>query len=129
MGYCNDSDSESFQGTEFTTPFTRNDILVCATHGKIYAVHKRNGARIWRSDFPKGSTSLFSVGSMGGIVSIFITDQDDLIIASSGKTACLDLYTGAEKWVNKMKVKNNNLAYVYFYYWEYKTGYYERYVK
>ncbi|KAI7852584.1 quinon protein alcohol dehydrogenase-like superfamily [Circinella umbellata] len=103
MGYCNDSDGESFQGREFTTPLTRNDILVCATHGKIYAVHKGTGARIWRSDFPKGSSSLFAVGSMGGIVSIFITDQDDLIIASSGKTACLDLYTGAEKWVNKMK--------------------------
>ncbi|KAI9268276.1 hypothetical protein BDA99DRAFT_603759 [Phascolomyces articulosus] len=104
LNHCSDNDANQ-GGTQqyYNAPVSRHEIIVCATHGKIYALHKHSGARIWRADFPKGSTSLFAVGSMGGIVSIFITDQDDLIIASSGKTACLDLYTGDVKWVNKMK--------------------------
>ncbi|KAI9496582.1 quinon protein alcohol dehydrogenase-like superfamily [Zychaea mexicana] len=103
FGSKHDSDGESTDVREYTSPVSRNDVLICATHGKIYAVHKHSGARIWRADFPKGSSSIFSVGSMGSVVSIFITDQDDLIICSSGKTASLNLYTGAVNWVNKMK--------------------------
>ncbi|KAI8139596.1 quinon protein alcohol dehydrogenase-like superfamily [Fennellomyces sp. T-0311] len=99
-----DSDGESLSITS-TPTFTRNDILVCATRGKIYAIHKHTGARLWRADFPTGASAgaFFATGSMGGVISIFITDQDRLIVASNGKTACLDLLTGEERWVNKMK--------------------------
>ncbi|KAI9496579.1 quinon protein alcohol dehydrogenase-like superfamily [Zychaea mexicana] len=89
-----DSDSESVS-IHSTPSFTRNDILLCATHGKIYAIHKHTGARLWRASYP--------TGAMGGVVSIFITDQDRVIVGANGKTACMDLLTGAEKWVNKMK--------------------------
>ncbi|KAI8143188.1 quinon protein alcohol dehydrogenase-like superfamily [Fennellomyces sp. T-0311] len=93
-----DSDTESAR----TIPsFTRNDILVCATHGKIYAMHKHTGDRLWRAEFPSGG--VLGTGSMGGIVSVFITDQDRLLIGASGKTACLDLFTGKEIWLNSMK--------------------------
>ncbi|KAG2224005.1 hypothetical protein INT45_009591 [Circinella minor] len=83
--------------------FTRNDILLCSTAGNIYAVHKHTGARLWRADFPTGSTSRFASGSGGGIVSLFITDEDRVIIAATGKAAALDLLTGEVLWVNKMK--------------------------
>ncbi|CDH49313.1 hypothetical protein RO3G_05596 [Lichtheimia corymbifera JMRC:FSU:9682] len=87
-----DSDSESVEITE-TPSFQRNDILVCATYGKVYAVHKRNGSRLWRAQF----------GAAGGVVSLFITDYDRVIAAGNGKTTCLDLYTGHQLWINKMK--------------------------
>lgn len=76
--------------------FNRNDILVCATHGKIYAIHKRTGARIWRTDFP--------TGGQGGVVSLFVTDYNTVIAGARGRTACLDLMTGNPVWVNKMPV-------------------------
>ncbi|KAI9268275.1 hypothetical protein BDA99DRAFT_360556 [Phascolomyces articulosus] len=101
-----DDDDDDERSTNSQTPptsFTRNDILLCATGGKIYAVHKHTGVRLWRAEFPSGSKSRFSVGSMGGIVSVFITDQDRVIVGASGKAACLDLLTGDVKWVNKMK--------------------------
>lgn len=91
-----DSDSESIDITE-TPSFTRNDILVCATYGKVYAVHKRNGSRLWRASF----------GAMGGVVSVFVTDYDRVIAAGNGKTVCLDLYTGKQFWINKMKVRQH----------------------
>jgi outer membrane protein assembly factor BamB len=75
-----------------------NDILICSTHGKIYAIHKRNGSRLWRSDFPGGSLG-------GGIVSLFVTDNDKLLVASRGRTACVKLTTGEPLWFNKMPVK------------------------
>ncbi|KAI9268274.1 quinon protein alcohol dehydrogenase-like superfamily [Phascolomyces articulosus] len=106
VSFDNDSDSESVS-VHSTPSFTRNDILLCATHGKIYAIHKTNGARLWRASYPTGavggSLQLFPTGAMGGVVSIFITDQDRVIVGANGKTACMDLLTGAEKWVNKMK--------------------------
>lgn len=77
--------------------FDRNDILICATHGKIYAIHKRDGTRLWRAGFP--------TGAFGGIVSLFVTDYDKLIVGANGKTACMDLMTGQTEWVNKMAVK------------------------
>ncbi|KAI8975625.1 hypothetical protein BDF20DRAFT_914517 [Mycotypha africana] len=74
--------------------FNRNDILICATHGKIYAIHKRNGSRLWRANFP--------TGAFGGIVSLFVTDYDKLVVGANGKTACMNLFDGATIWVNKM---------------------------
>lgn len=81
--------------------FTRKDILVCATHGKIYAIHKRTGARIWRSDFPTGGN--------GQVVSLFITDYDTIIAGARGRTACLQLMTGKPIWLNKMPVSHQLL--------------------
>jgi hypothetical protein len=40
----------------------------------------------------------------GGLVSMFINDADQLIVAAHGKTCALDLYTGARKWINTMEV-------------------------
>ena len=87
-----------------TLSYTRNGILICATNGKIYALEKYTGVRIWRAEFPTGSKSIFSTGSMGGVISIFISDQNRVIVGSMGKAGCLDLFTGKEIWVNKMKV-------------------------
>jgi hypothetical protein len=42
--------------------------------------------------------------STGGLVTLFITDRDQLIASSLGKTCCLDLFTGALKWKNTMDV-------------------------
>lgn len=76
--------------------FNRNDILICATHGNIYAIHKKDGSRLWRSGFPNGS--------MGSVVSLFVTDNDKLLVGSRGRTACMDLMTGKSIWLNKMPV-------------------------
>ncbi|CAO3617836.1 unnamed protein product [Cunninghamella blakesleeana] len=86
------SDSTSF---EEVRPFKRNEVLICTTRGKIYAVSKKDGSRYWRKDYP--------VGKLGGIVSIFITDTDKVILGGNGKIACLDLFTGETKWINNMK--------------------------
>jgi len=76
--------------------FNRNDILICATAGKLYAIHKRDGTRLWRSKYP--------TGAYGGIVSLFVTDTNKLLAGTEGKTACMDLMTGEELWMNKMSV-------------------------
>ncbi|KAF7730811.1 hypothetical protein EC973_001329 [Apophysomyces ossiformis] len=87
-----ESDTESINMAN--AEFTRNEILLCATHGKIYAIRKNDGARLWRQKFP--------TGAMGGIVSIFVTDTDKVLVGANGKTACLNLTTGETLWVNKM---------------------------
>lgn len=74
--------------------FTRNDVLICGSHGNIYAIHKTDGSRLWQTTFK----------AMGGIISLFVTDNDKLIAGAYGKTACLDLMTGALVWVNNMPV-------------------------
>lgn len=92
-----DNDSlESTSTRQETLSFGRNEVLLCATHGKIYAIHKKDGTRCWRQDFP--------TGALGGIVSLFVTDNDTVIVGGNGKTASLDLFTGVSTWVNKMKV-------------------------
>ncbi|KAI8138031.1 hypothetical protein BJV82DRAFT_324557 [Fennellomyces sp. T-0311] len=77
-----------------------NDVLVISFSGKIYAVQKKDGTRIWRVEAPTGSNVSELVSSE--IVSLFITDDDQLIVGSGGRTACLDLFTGVTKWLNKM---------------------------
>ncbi|KAI8362589.1 hypothetical protein BD560DRAFT_404262 [Blakeslea trispora] len=88
-----DSDSESVK-VMLEAEYKRNDILICAVNGKIYAVHKKDGSRIWRADFPGGG--------YGSTVSVFVTDYDDLIVGADGKIACMNLMTGEKKWKNKM---------------------------
>lgn len=90
------SDDEDESTTMGPCPsFTRDEVLICATHGKIYAIRKQTGERLWRAKFP--------TGAMGGIVSVFVTDDDKLLVAANGKVACLNLYTGLTIWINKMK--------------------------
>jgi outer membrane protein assembly factor BamB len=77
-------------------PYTHDDILICATYGHIYAVRKIDGSEIWDTKFP--------TGVLGGIISIFITDTDKLIVGGLGKTVCMNLLTGQTIWINKMVV-------------------------
>ncbi|KAJ2955509.1 hypothetical protein NQZ79_g8502 [Umbelopsis isabellina] len=77
-----------------STAHNRNDLLVVSSHGHIYCLHKKSGFRLWRNDFPAGRT--------GGLVSLFITDTDQLLASAFGKTCCLDLFTGAHRWTNNM---------------------------
>lgn len=67
-------------------PFTHNDILICSTQGNIYAIHKCDGSRIWKSKFPPGA--------IGGVVSLFITENDKLVVGANGKTSCMNLMNG-----------------------------------
>ncbi|KAI8061596.1 quinon protein alcohol dehydrogenase-like superfamily [Gongronella butleri] len=75
--------------------FKRNEVLLVTSHGKVYAVSKADGSRYWRTPFPGGG--------LVGPVSIFVTNNDCVLIGCQGKMACLALYTGELKWVNKMK--------------------------
>lgn len=79
--------------------FNSNDILICATNGKIYAIHKRDGSRLWSASFP---------GSMGNNIAVFVTDEDTLMVAARGKVICLELMTGKTVWANKITVIKNN---------------------
>lgn len=91
-----DEDSLSVPSGSLDAPpkhYARDDIIVCATKGKLYAVSKRDGSRIWRADFPSS-----------GVVSVFITDMDQVIAGGNGKTVCYDLYNGKQRWMNNMKV-------------------------
>ena len=95
-----DEDAGSDSGSAvLARHFNRNDILICATNGKLYAIHKRDGTRLWRSKYPSGAC--------GGIISLFVTDTDKLLAGTEGKTACMDLMTGEELWVNKMSVSES----------------------
>ncbi|KAG1437085.1 hypothetical protein G6F56_013276 [Rhizopus delemar] len=92
-------DSESDTEIEvYDNNYQRDDILLCATNGKIYALHKKSGSKLWGVKFP--------TGAMGGIISIFVTDYDKVIAGAYGKTACLNLMTGETLWVNKMSLVN-----------------------
>ena len=94
--YAEEDDEEDVPVQLTDKPFTRNDILVCATHGYIYAIHKSNGMNIWTAKFPKGA--------MGNVVSLFVTDEDKLIVGSRGRTAGMNLLNGQTLWLNKMPV-------------------------
>lgn len=80
--------------------FSRNDVLICGSHGNIYAIHKTDGSKLWQTTFK----------AMGGITSLFVTDDDKLIAAAYGRTASFDLMTGTLLWVNKMPVSWRGLS-------------------
>jgi outer membrane protein assembly factor BamB len=92
-----ESDTES-QEVVNQENFNFNDVLICSTHGKVYAIHKRNGDRLWRAEFPSGRLT------GGGVLSLFVTDYDKLIVGGNGRTVCLNIMTGDTLWVNKMEV-------------------------
>ncbi|KAI8990989.1 hypothetical protein BDF20DRAFT_903893 [Mycotypha africana] len=62
--------------------FSSTDVLICATHGKIYALHKLN--------------------AFGGAISLFIEEQNKLFAGAGGKIACLNVLTGDTMWVNRI---------------------------
>ncbi|KAI9255290.1 hypothetical protein BY458DRAFT_480565 [Sporodiniella umbellata] len=88
-----DNDSEKDYEI-YNSNYQRDDILLCATNGKIYALHKKTGSKLWGTGFP--------TGAMGGVISIFVTDYDKVIAGANGKTSGLNLLTGETLWVNKM---------------------------
>ncbi|KAI9276991.1 hypothetical protein BDA99DRAFT_567866 [Phascolomyces articulosus] len=72
-----------------------NDIIVCARSDKIYAIHKEDGRRLWRIKSP--------IGSSGGIISIYVTEDYKVLLGARGKAACIELRTGKHLWTQKMK--------------------------
>ncbi|KAI9268273.1 hypothetical protein BDA99DRAFT_558437 [Phascolomyces articulosus] len=70
---------------------TRNGILICATYGRIYAIHKKSGENLWMAEYP---TNTF----YGSTASVFITDQDSVLVATNSKASCLDLFNSTIKW-------------------------------
>ncbi|KAG2175105.1 hypothetical protein INT44_007583 [Umbelopsis vinacea] len=78
-----------------TANHNRHDLLIVSTHGHIYCLQKKTGSRIWRQDFPSKYT--------GGLISLFINDADQLIVAAQGKTCAMDLFTGTHRWTNDME--------------------------
>ncbi|ORX52315.1 Quino protein alcohol dehydrogenase-like protein [Hesseltinella vesiculosa] len=82
-----------------STPLVNpSDILVCSTYSKIYAISKRNGARIWRQDFPSG----FLGGGSSEVISLYLTGNN-VIAGAGGKIVCLNLINGRTKWTNAME--------------------------
>jgi hypothetical protein len=57
------------------------------------------------SSFKTNSKALLG-GRTGGLVSLFISDTDQLLASAFGKTCCLDLFTGAHRWTNNMDVSS-----------------------
>ncbi|KAI8980346.1 hypothetical protein BDB01DRAFT_797474 [Pilobolus umbonatus] len=76
-------------------PTIKENILVCASHGRVFALHKGNGSFLWNTKIPSQT--------MGSLVSVFVTDSNTVIAGSRGATVCLDLFTGEVKWRNDMK--------------------------
>lgn len=88
---------ENKEEEEVNSALDRNDVLVCSTHGNIYAVRKSNFSRLWKVKSPSGAT--------GGVTSILVTENDKLIVGANGKTSRMDLFTGKTIWSNKMPVR------------------------
>ncbi|KAI8387965.1 uncharacterized protein BYT42DRAFT_543351 [Radiomyces spectabilis] len=91
FGSCSDNESHVDLGT---SEFHRSEVLVCATHGSVYAVRKEDGSRLWSA---KIRSTLVAT-----VLSLFITDTDKLLVSGNGTTFCLDLFTGATLWKNNM---------------------------
>lgn len=92
------TDSQDVEHTEdVNSTLDRNDILVCSTHGNIYAVRKSNFSRLWKVKSPSGAT--------GGVTSLLVTENDMLIIGANGRTSRMNLFTGKPVWSNKMLIR------------------------
>ncbi|RUS27863.1 hypothetical protein BC938DRAFT_482632 [Jimgerdemannia flammicorona] len=70
-----------------------NQLLVCATHSKVYAVDKRDGARVWRNE----------ISGLRSVLSVFVS-HDLVFVAGTGKLVALDIVNGVEKWRNELPV-------------------------
>lgn len=87
-------DEQSGTGPEFD----RHDILLCATRGRVYAIHKQDGRRLWRVKLRTGSSS--------AIQSIYVTENDKVLVGGNGRVACIELMTGSLVWIQKMPVSH-----------------------
>lgn len=91
----NEDDKSEPESTLFTTDkFSRTDILICASNGCIYAIHKQDGTKLWKTKIDRSAA----------VISIFVTDSDKVVAGGFGKTHCIDLMTGNIIWTNKMPV-------------------------
>ncbi|KAI8387966.1 uncharacterized protein BYT42DRAFT_215850 [Radiomyces spectabilis] len=91
--FGDDSDSESQVHLD-SSDFKRSDVLLCGTHGNVYAIRKEDGHRLWRAKIRNSAVA--------SVIALFVTDTDKVLAAGGGRTVCLDLYTGTALWVNKM---------------------------
>ncbi|KAI7885062.1 hypothetical protein K492DRAFT_191356 [Lichtheimia hyalospora FSU 10163] len=90
----NSSSSNFFGSASSLSP---QEILICATHGNVYALQKRDGTPLWKVESPTGT-------AMSGILSIFVVPESrHVLVAGGGKTACLDMTRGHTVWMNKME--------------------------
>lgn len=96
MTLC-DKDDSSFDSkisTLSSKEFSLNDIIVSACNGTIYALDKRDGARLWKT----------KIKSSVDVISLYITEDNKLLAGARGKTYSLNLMTGEIIWTNKMPV-------------------------
>lgn len=92
-----------------TSTDTDHDLILCATRGRIYAVHKQDGSRLWEKKFPKEKSDWCGGGT--GVISLFITDDNKYILAGkNAKVACLDIITGDTRWVKKLPVSESDVG-------------------
>lgn len=93
--FSSNSSSSMMGSASFLSP---QEILICATHGNVYALRKRDGTLLWKVESPTGT-------AMSGILSIFVVpESNQILVAGGGKVACLDMTRGNTLWMNKMDV-------------------------
>ncbi|RIA84332.1 quinon protein alcohol dehydrogenase-like superfamily, partial [Glomus cerebriforme] len=68
------------------------NLLVCSTAGKIYALNKTDGSQIWKSDLS---------GIHDGVASLFVS-SDKVYIGMNGFLVALNLVDGMEVWRNSL---------------------------
>src|SRR4051794_41019518 len=68
------------------------NILICSTTGKVYALNKTDGSQIWKSDLS---------GVNDGVGSLFIFD-DKVYVGMNGCLVALKLNDGKEIWRNSL---------------------------
>ncbi|KAI9244328.1 hypothetical protein EDC94DRAFT_629727 [Helicostylum pulchrum] len=73
-------------------PYYSNEVLICATKGYIFALRKTNGQIIWK----------LKIDSSTCTASLFITDNDTIIVGTSNQTFSIDLMTGKINWANTL---------------------------
>ncbi|ORY91077.1 hypothetical protein BCR43DRAFT_527710 [Syncephalastrum racemosum] len=75
-------------------------LILCATRGRIYAVKKQDGSKLWEKKFPKEKS--WCIGG-SSLITLFITDDNKYVLAGkNAKVACLDMSTGETRWVKKL---------------------------
>lgn len=75
--------------------FTRDDMLICAVNGYVYAIHKKDGTILWEK----------YIAVTAAVISVYVSDNDRVIAAAVGVTHSIDLMTGEIIWSNNMTVR------------------------
>ncbi|GBC01812.1 hypothetical protein RclHR1_04340009 [Rhizophagus clarus] len=68
------------------------NLLVCSTAGKIYAISKTDGSQIWKTELK---------GIHDGVGSLFVHD-DKVYVGMNGYLVALNLINGTEIWRNSL---------------------------